>query len=819
MIIHPSKSMRPIRALGIVALSALVLSLAPPVAGVGWAAEPADPAAGSVAPGKLRDTGPPPPGVTRLSKPTRPVSSWTHQKKAMLGLKPKAGALKPKAGTMSAQDEGGTCSPFINWIAYDYWDDYLEEATQIDFGGGVSCDVTLDSMLGTSRIVDRTEDFNGQHFDGEALSQPAWFWEFYSTLGSASGSVPFSAHDWNGGRYVEGVLELQLEAPAGMTWSWCWIGLCSGLGTSSLQVLLSTGVGWTGLTRACRDQSAPLNDVEIERLSRPAPGTTVWASSQLVRKVPAILGKVMAFKRDLCSTSPGNAESFATVSGLDLWETAVAEAKKNTAGGDDRPLYWARLHMMAALRQWRPVVDTSNAERGLDRGSRGMTSHSFSGTTVKKAFVSGFDPFGFDDGAYAIMTSNPSAAAVLRLDGKHIGAAEVQAVIFPVRYADFDAGLVEEVVNQHLVGTQQATVINTVSQGDNTFELEFYYGRRRASQHPNEAPIEDNRNEVGAPIGGPGGTYEDPKVPAGPPALENSPEFIASSLPFVPNECAVCRAPITLVLDTHVVEQAPPGSASEPKPDGPTAGSSAVHGSGEGFLSNELPYRVTLQRDLLHSSVPAGHVHTPALGAIPDLGERYKISGQYERILTELLREPQDTTPTGIGISFTPDGDAGQCGNPGQQWVTSGWTTPIRLDTDNRTGGCQLTFGINDPRLDVTGLVLSYRWQVSPGGDARQCGNQDEFQVPITSLQAFGPEIRVDADDKTGWCNLTFTMSGRNDFALDIQFWPDGNAGQCVNYLPQGQYRTVQAGTPVTIGINTDGRSGGCKFSLRLRRI
>lgn len=807
MVVRPSKPKRSARVWSIAALSALVMTLAPPAAGIGWAAEPVQPAAGSITPGKLRDAGPPPTGVTRLSRPTRPVSSWAHQEKAMLGL-------KAKDGTMSTQNEGGgSCSPYFYWGSYGWVDDYLEEAAEIDYSSGVDCDVMLDNIYGDSGIVDHSPAFNGEWFDGNVLTSSS-FWQWYSSSASTSGGVQFSTHFYNGGRVVEGLLELWLEAPAGMTWDWCYpIDLiyyaCDGLGTSSLHLLLGTGAEWSGLTQACRDQSAPLNDPEIQRLTRSAPGTNVWASSQLVRSVPAVLSEVMAFKRDLCSTSQGAAESFASARGKQLWDTAVAEAKKNTAGGDDRPLYWARLHMLAALRQWRPPIDTTNAERALDKASRGITSHSFSGTTAKKAFISGFDPFDLDSSTDAIMRGNPSAAAVLRLDGVTIGAAEVQAVIFPVRYADFDAGLVEEVVNQHLVsGTQQATLINTVSQGGSTFELEVYNGRRRSSD-----PFEDNRNQLS------GGTPTAPAVPPNLPAQGDGNEFIESSLPPIPAGCTGCGSPYPLVRDTHVVEQIPPDSTPRYNDPGFTPGSVAVEGSGGGFLSNELPYRVTLQRRLQQSSVPAGHVHTPALDAIPDPSARYAISAQYQRILTALLGEPQDATPPGMGISFAPDGDAGQCGNAGEQWVTSGWTNPIRFDTDNRTGGCQLAFGISDPTLAVAGLVLTYGWHVSPGGDARQCGNQGDFQVPVTSYRVFGPAIRVDSDDKSGWCNLTLTMSGRNDVALDVQFWPDGDAGQCVNYLPQGQYRTVLPGTPVTIGIDTDGRTGGCQFSLRLRRI
>lgn len=812
------RSSRPVRVLGVAALSALILSLVPAVAGVGSAAATRPDATGlAAAPGVVRDIAPPPPGVTRLSKPTRP-QSWTHQEKAVLGLQPEDGT----AGTAATQEEGSSCWPYFNWAVYGWVDDYLEEAAEIDYSAGVDCDLSLPNIYGSGWIEDRSPPFNGQWFNGNVLAGSS-FYQWYSSSASTYGGAWFSTRDYNGGRYVEGLLELWLEAPSGYTWEWCnpiglWYYACDGLGTSYLHLLLGTGTGSSGLAQPCRDQSMQLDDAELNRLTVPAPNTNVPASGRLVRSVPAILNKVMAFKRDLCYTGSAAATSFATDRGQQLWDTAVAEAKNRTADGDDRPLYWARLHMTAALRQWRPSppVDSTDLENRLDRASRGMNSHNFSGNTTKKAFVSGFDPFGLDS---SIMRGNPSAAAVLRLDGALVGTAEAQAVIFPVRYDDFNAGLVEEVVDQHLAGgAQQATVVNTVSQGgpdqfdsSNRFDLEFYNGRRRSSD-----PFRDNRNELSGPGGGPGGTYEAPIIP---PALDGSPEFTESTLPAIAN-CGLCTTPYPLTLDTHVVEQAPPGSASQPKYGGPTPGAWSVEGSGGGFLSNEIAYRVTLRRDQLGSTVPAGHVHTPALDPVPDSAARYSISAQYQRILTALLGEPPDTTPSAMGISFYPDGDAGQCGGPTQQWTQSpGWTTPIRFNTDDRSGGCQLAFGIRDPALDFAGLVLTYRWQVSPGGDGGQCGNQGEFQVPVTAYQVFGPNVRVNTDDRSGYCNLTFTMSGRTDIALDIQFWPDGISGQCRNYLPQGQWRSVRPGQPVTIGIDTDDRGGGCQFSLRLRRL
>jgi hypothetical protein len=177
-------------------------------------------------------------------------------------------------------------------------------------------------------------------------------------------------------------------------------------------------------------------------------------------------------------------------------------------------------------------------------------------------------------------------------------------------------------------------------------------------------------------------------------------------------------------------------------------------------------------------------------------------------------------TPPETGISWTTTGDGGQCNGPSSQWVVSpDWTTPIRFNTDGRSGGCQFAFGIRDLGAALTGLSIDYIWDVSPGGDARQCSNRGQFQLPITQYLLTGAQHIVDTDNKSGFCNLTFLMSGRTDIGLDVQFWPDGDADQCRNYRTQGTWQTVRPGVPITLGINTDDRSGGCWFSLRLRQF
>ncbi len=157
-----------------------------------------------------------------------------------------------------------------------------------------------------------------------------------------------------------------------------------------------------------------------------------------------------------------------------------------------------------------------------------------------------------------------------------------------------------------------------------------------------------------------------------------------------------------------------------------------------------------------------------------------------------------------------------------QQWAPSpDWTNAILIDADSRSGGCLLAFGVRDLANGLSGLTMSYRWTVSPGGAAGQCGNQGEFSLPITENQTFGPNIKVDTDNRSGYCNLTFSMAGRADVSLDVRFWHEFEPGkdQCKNSLPQEEWHSVRPGVPITIGIDTDGRQGGCRFSLRLRQF
>ncbi|HTI26528.1 MAG TPA: hypothetical protein VL652_36420 [Kutzneria sp.] len=178
--------------------------------------------------------------------------------------------------------------------------------------------------------------------------------------------------------------------------------------------------------------------------------------------------------------------------------------------------------------------------------------------------------------------------------------------------------------------------------------------------------------------------------------------------------------------------------------------------------------------------------------------------------------------PPRFGISFTGTtgrgDDPAQCGGPKTQWnATPNWSTPIRLDTDGRRGGCLLGFGLQDPSHVFAGLDISYQWYPTGGGNDNQCGSPGQYTVPTNV--GYGPNIIVDTDDSAGGCYLVFSVSGRDDVALDIKFYADTDNGQCGNALPQNEYWTASSSESVTLLDDTDGRPGGCELQFRLSQI
>ncbi|GAA2795529.1 hypothetical protein GCM10010470_33190 [Saccharopolyspora taberi] len=381
----------------------------------------------------------------------------------------------------------------------------------------------------------------------------------------------------------------------------------------------------------CFDESAPTT-VEQRRLDQPVPRQVLERSG--FDRVAAGFGGELCEAGDLES-----AQRVVETEGKRLWETAVARAQGRLPSGDlpaddDRPLYWARLHMTRALARWQPDFPLSEAERAdltasLERHSRGQSGIRLP-AGVKRVLVSGFDPFRLDDD---IRRSNPSGAIALALDGTVLstpdGPARVEAAMFPVLWRPFEQGVVERTFLPHLrPGPRQADLFATVSQGrPDRFDVERWNGRWHQGT--------DNDNEVRD-----GGVIT---VPDDLPGTDPAPEFVPTTQPYADMAGAgTGRFP---VFDNTEVTEIPAGG-SEPvtRPDGPTPGSAARSGGGGNYLSNEIAYRTTALRDALGVRMPGGHVHTPVLQFDPankteitdPVFERNRldITAQFREILT-----------------------------------------------------------------------------------------------------------------------------------------------------------------------------------------
>jgi Domain of unknown function (DUF4157)/L,D-transpeptidase catalytic domain len=300
-----------------------------------------------------------------------------------------------------------------------------------------------------------------------------------------------------------------------------------------------------------------------------------------------------------------------------LWQAATALAQGGGAGADDRQLYWTRLMLTTALRQWDPSwVPDADALRRLharllsllEQTSRGMTTSAFptGQPDVKRILISGFDPFGFPNPGGDIRQSNLSGAAALALDGQTLVqgsvSARVESVVYPVRYADFNEGIVENFLRPHLTGPQSPQLVVSISQGGSQFELEEWAGRRRST--------DIFRENLGLVSGG------TPTHPIEPPGLASGPEFLRHNVPAAmlgAMRGAVGRT-AAIPAETTVLDL--PTGATQPRrlPAGPTPHPGlAVEGSGGGFLSNEIFYRNSLLRTQTGSSVPMIHLHTTML--------------------------------------------------------------------------------------------------------------------------------------------------------------------------------------------------------------
>ncbi|WP_149982740.1 hypothetical protein [Pseudoalteromonas rhizosphaerae] len=295
-----------------------------------------------------------------------------------------------------------------------------------------------------------------------------------------------------------------------------------------------------------------------------------------------------------------------------------------TKSYDDRALYWARLLSSKIIRTTKPEFALTTAEQStlltmLENGSRGRTDLAYSKNTTKKILLTGFDPFLLDRN---INQSNPSGLAALLLDGQVITyqgiSAEINTVMVPVRYEDFDQGIIEELLAPYYA-LNNVDMIVTVSMGSKDFDLERFPGKRRSVTAP------DNANIVY------GGTAKAPLIPGLNDRTLPGSEFVQFSLPATQMQQAKGPFPIN---DNHKVVTLE--KAFEPKTLAELKDAIAVKGGGGGYLSNEISYRSIRLRDQLNSDIPTGHIHTPRIAQFEPETEA-KIVKQIQAMLEQSL--------------------------------------------------------------------------------------------------------------------------------------------------------------------------------------
>ncbi|MCL1139960.1 hypothetical protein L2740_15550 [Shewanella pneumatophori] len=288
--------------------------------------------------------------------------------------------------------------------------------------------------------------------------------------------------------------------------------------------------------------------------------------------------------------------------GLRLWQQAVRDVQSGHP--DDRSLYWSRLAIREKLKTQQPNFALAAWQRDIlvdavEKSSRGFSDIDFKVDNDIKILLTGFDPFFLDKN---IDQSNPSGLTALALDGYRFKVngkqVQIETVMIPVRFADFDEGMIESLLTP-IYRDNSVDMIFTVSMGRENFDIERFPGLNRSAAAP------DNLNVL---------TGANKQVPIAPPfngSQLTGPEFVEFSLPI--NAMQSVQGPWK-VIDNHTVSTLEQGEFKA-KSLAQLANATSVEGSGGGYLSNEISYRAILLKNQFNSSIPVGHIHTPRIAA------------------------------------------------------------------------------------------------------------------------------------------------------------------------------------------------------------
>lgn len=288
--------------------------------------------------------------------------------------------------------------------------------------------------------------------------------------------------------------------------------------------------------------------------------------------------------------------------GLRLWQQAVRDVQSGHL--DDRSLYWNRLAMRELLKTQKPDFNIAVWQQDIlinavEKSSRGFSDLEFKDDAQIKILLTGFDPFFLDRN---IDQSNPSGLAALALDGYRFKVdgkqAQIETVMIPVRFADFDEGMIESLLTP-IYRDNSVDMIFTVSMGRDDFDIERFPGRNRSAAAP------DNLNVLT------GASKQAPIAPKFNGGNLNGPEFVEFSLPIAAMQTV--KGPWK-INDNHTVSTLERGEF-QASSLAQLQSATSVEGSGGGYLSNEISYRAILLQKQFNSRIPVGHIHTPRIAA------------------------------------------------------------------------------------------------------------------------------------------------------------------------------------------------------------
>ncbi|WP_269759088.1 hypothetical protein [Variovorax sp. E3] len=250
---------------------------------------------------------------------------------------------------------------------------------------------------------------------------------------------------------------------------------------------------------------------EEQRLPNKLSGSDALSFSQQLLQASGFDHFGPDFAATLCSNGLAGASTYDDAvtllhtEGRKLWQAALDRVQGRVVQGslprsDDRMLYWARLTMTLALRQWKPDFPLTDDQRAalqneFERASRGQYAIDFpEGPKYKRVLVSGFDPFTLGqagrDGDPSIRIGNPSGATILSLDGNTVAlddgtTAVIRTFILPVNYGPFIQGMQEDTLGPWFKpGTKRVDASVSMSQGAGEFDLEHYNGRYHFANFP-----------------------------------------------------------------------------------------------------------------------------------------------------------------------------------------------------------------------------------------------------------------------------------------------------------------------------------------------